>query len=78
MGRRCYVLLRRRHNVPTRCRGDVPLRSLDNVPPRRCWVFYLRCTYDVAGTSRETSIQRRYDVLLQGGKNTLPDLLSVH
>ena len=58
MGRRCYVLLRRRHDVPIRCRGDVP--------PRRRWVFHLRRTCDVAGTYRETPLQRRYDDLLPG------------
>ena len=67
MGRRCYVLLRRRHDVPIRCRGDVPLRRLGDVPPRRRWVFHLRRTCDVAGTSKETSLRRRYDVLLPGG-----------
>ena len=67
MGRRCYVLLRRRHDVLIRCRGDVPLRRLGDVPRRRCWVFHLRRNCDVAETYRETSFQRRYDVLLPGG-----------
>ena len=58
MGRYCYVLLRRQDD-PIRCRGDVP--------PRRRWVFHLRRTCDVAGTYRETSSRRRYDVLLPGG-----------
>ena len=68
MGRRCYVLLRRRQDVPVRCRGDVPLRRLRHVPPRCSWVFHLRRTCKVAGTSRETSLRCRYDVLLTGGK----------
>ena len=51
MGRRCYVLLRRRYDVPIRCRSDAPLRRLGNVPSRRRWVFHLRRTCDVAGTS---------------------------
>ena len=51
MGRRCYVLLRRRHNVPIRCCRGVPLRRQGHVPmrrrpgdvpPRRRWVFHLR------------------------------------
>ena len=50
MRRRWYVLLRRCHDVPIRCRGDVALRRLGDVPPRRCWVFHLRRTCDVAGT----------------------------
>ena len=64
---RCYVLLRSGHDVRIRRRGDVSLRRLGNVPPKRCWVFHLRRTYDVAGTYRETSLQRRYNVLLPGG-----------
>ena len=67
MGRRCYVLVRRCHDVPIRCRGDVPLRRVGDVPPRRCWVFHLRHTCDVAGTYREKSLRRRYDVVLPGG-----------
>ena len=35
MGRRCYVLLRRHHDVPI----------------RRRWMFHLRRTCDVAGTT---------------------------
>ena len=49
MGRRCYVLLRRRHDVPIRCRGDVPLKRLGDIPRRRRWVFHLRRNCDVAG-----------------------------
>ena len=71
MGRRCYVLLRRFHDVPIRCRGDVPLRRLGNVPLKRHWVFHLRYTCDVAGTYTETLLRRRYDVILSGGKNVL-------
>ena len=59
MGRRCYVLLRRHHDVPIRCRGDVPLR--------RCWMFHLRRTCDVAGTTDViiTSLRR----LVAGSEN---------
>ena len=60
MGRSCYVLLRHCHDVLIKCRGDVPLR-------RRRWVFHLRRNCDVAGTYRETSLPRCYDVLLPGG-----------
>ena len=49
MGRRCYVLLKRRHDVPIRCRGDVPLKRLGDIPRRRRWVFHLRRNCDVAG-----------------------------
>ena len=51
MRRRCYVLLRRPHDVPIRCRGDVPLRRLGDVPSRRRWVFQLRRNYDVITAS---------------------------
>ena len=64
MGRRCYVLLSCRHEVPIRRRGDVRLRRLGHVPPIRRWVFHLRCTCDVPRMSRETSLRRRHDVLL--------------
>ena len=67
MGHRCYVLLRPRHDVPIRYRGDVPLRPLGDIPRRRRWVFHLRRNCDVAGTYRDTSLGRRYDVLLPGG-----------
>ena len=67
MVRRCYVLLTRHHDVPIRCRGDVPLRRLGDVPWSRRWVFHLRRNCDVAGTYRETSLRRRYDVLFPGG-----------
>ena len=60
MGRRCYVFLRRRY--------DAPQRRLGDVPSRRRWVFHLRRTCDVAGTYRETSLRRRDDVLMPGGK----------
>ena len=49
MERCCYVLLRRRHDVPIKLRGEVPLRRLGNVPLRCHWVFHLRCTCEVAG-----------------------------
>ena len=67
IGLRCYVLLRRRHDVPIRCHGDVPLRRLGDVPPRLRRVFHLRRTCDVVGTYREASLRRRRDVLLPGG-----------
>ena len=69
MEHRCYVLLRRRYDVPIRRSGDAPLRRLDDVPSRRRWVFHLRRTCDVTGTYRETSLQRRHDVLMPGGYN---------
>ena len=50
---------------------DVPLRRLGDVPLRRHWVFHLRRTCDVTGTYRETSLLRRYDVLLPGGLGIL-------
>ena len=67
MGRRCYVLLRRRHDVPIRRPGDVPLRRLGAVLSRCRWVFHLRRTCDVTGTYRETLLLCRHDVLLPGG-----------
>ena len=67
MRRRFYVLLRGPHDVPIKFRGDVPLRRLGDVPSRRRWVFCLRRNCDVAGTYRETSLQRRHDVLLPDG-----------
>ena len=79
MGRRCYLFLRRHRDVPIRCRGDVPLRRLGDVPRRRRCVFHLRRDCDVAGTYRETSLRRRYDVLLPGGLqvNNLIGLLAL-
>ena len=71
MGRRCYVLLRPRYDAPIKCRGDVPLRRLGNVSRRRRWVFHLRCNGDVARTHKETSLRRRYDVLLPVGLTVL-------
>ena len=68
MGRRHYVPMRRHHDIPIRRREDVPLRRLGDVPLRRHWVFHLRCTCDVTGTYRETSLRRRHDVLLPGGQ----------
>ena len=55
IGRGCYVLFRRRHEVPIRPCGDVPLRRLVDVPSRHRWVFHLGRTCDVAGMYRETS-----------------------
>ena len=66
MGRRCYNFLRHHHDVPIRCRGDMPLRRLGDVPRRRRCGFHLRRNCDFAGTYRETSLRRRYDVLLPG------------
>ena len=63
-GRHCYVLLRRRYDVPIRRRRDAPLRRLGDVPSRRCWVFHLRRTCDVAGRTE----RRRHDVFIPGGK----------
>ena len=67
IGRHCYILLRRHHDVPRRRRGVVPLTRLGDVPPRRRWMFHLRPTCDVSGTYRETSLRCRRDVLLPGG-----------
>ena len=68
MVRRHYVPLRRRPDIPIRRREDVPLRCLGDDPLRRRWLFHLRRTCDVTVTHRETSLQRRHDVLLPGGK----------
>ena len=68
MGRHHYVPMGRHHDIPIRRREDVPLRRLGDVPLRRHWVFHLRRTCDVTGTYRETSLRRRYDVLLSGGE----------
>ena len=54
MGRCCYVLLRRHHDVPIRCHENAPLRPLGDVPPRCRWVFHLRRTC-LAKTCREAS-----------------------
>ena len=68
MGGRCYILLKRRHDVAIRCHGDVPLRHLSDVLRRLHWVFHLRRNCDVAETYREMLLRRHYDVLLLGGK----------
>ena len=68
MGRRCYLLLRCRHDIPIRCRRDVPLTRLGGVPRRHRLVFLMRRNWDVAGTYRETLLRRRYEVLLAGGE----------
>ena len=65
--RRCYILLKFRHDVPIKCRKDAPLRRLGHVPSRLCLLFHLRRTCDVAGTYRNTLLWRRHDVLLSGG-----------
>ena len=67
MGRCCYVLSRRRYDVPIRRRGDAPLRRLGDVPSRRRWMFHLRRICDVTGTYRETSLRCRHDVLMPSG-----------
>ena len=59
--------LRRRHDILIRRRGDVPLIRLGDVQVTHRWVFYLRCYCDVARKYRETSLQRRHNVLLPGG-----------
>ena len=64
MGRPYSVLLRRRHDVPIKLCREVPLKRLGD---GLCWVFHLRRTCDVAGTSREMPLRRRYDVLLPVG-----------
>ena len=66
MRRRCYVLLTRYHNVSIRRHGNVRLRPLGSVLPRRRWVFHLRHTSDVTGRQKETLLRRRNDVLLLG------------
>ena len=67
MRRCCFVPLRRCNDVLVRCCKDVPLTDLGNAPPRRRWIFYLRCSCDGAGTYRETSLRCCYDVLMSGG-----------
>ena len=68
MGGRCYVLLRRHHDIPIRRHRDVPLSHLGDVPTRRRWVFHLGHICHVARTYRETSLQRCNDVSLPGGE----------
>ena len=58
----------RRHYVPMRSHHDIPIRRPEDVPLRRRWVFHLRRTCDVTETYRETSLQRRHDVLIPGGQ----------
>ena len=67
MGRLHKVSLIRRHDILIRCRGDVPLGRFGDVPMRRPWVFHTRRTCKVTGTYRETSLQRRHNILLPGG-----------
>ena len=71
MGRRHYVPMGRHHDIPIRRREDVPLRRLGDVPRRRRWVFHLRRNCDVAGTYRETSLRRGYEVLQAGGSKSI-------
>ena len=68
MGRRHNVFLRRHHDILIRRHGDEALRSFGNVPLRLWWLLHLRRTCDVAGMYRETSLQRRHDILLLGEK----------
>ena len=58
------TFLRRHYDVPIRRGGDIQLRRLGDVPSRRPWVFHFGRTCDVAGTYRETSLRRRYGVLI--------------
>ena len=74
MGRRCYALLRHRHDVPIRRGGDVPLRRLGDVPPRLRWVFHLGCTCDVNRMYKVTSLGPRHDVLFPDGNSVLEPL----
>ena len=67
MWRHHYVPLWRCCNIPIRCRGEIPLRRLAYIPLRLCWVFHLRCTCDVVGMYRETSLRRCQDVQLPNG-----------
>ena len=67
MGRRCFVLLRRRYDVPIRRQGNVPLRRLEDVSSRRRWVFHLGRTCGVTWTYRKTSLRGRHDALMPGG-----------
>ena len=67
MGRCCYVLLTRRHDVLIKRRGDVPLRRVGDAPSRWRWVFHLRRTCNFAGTYRDTSLQRHHNVSLPDG-----------
>ena len=62
----CYVVVHC-HDLPIKRLEDLSPRRLGDVPPRRQWVFCLRLTCNVAGTYRETSLQRRHNVLLPGG-----------
>ena len=47
--------------------SHIPIRRREDVPLRRRRLFHLRRTCDVAGTYKNTSLQRRHDVLLPGG-----------
>ena len=67
MGRRYYVPLRHRYDIPMRRREYLPLSHLSDVPLRRRWVFQLKRTCNVPGTCKETSLWRCQDVLLLVG-----------
>ena len=54
----CYVLLRRRHEVPIKRHGGILLRHLGDVPPRRRWMFHLR----LSATSLGLTQRRHCDV----------------
>ena len=54
----CYVLLRRRHDVPIRCRGAAPLRVLTAFHRDVVGCFI----WDVLATSLGSTERRRYDV----------------
>ena len=64
MGRRCYVLLRSRHNVPIRCRTTET--SWRRSTETSLGVSFRR-NCDIAGTYSETSLRRCYDIFLPGG-----------
>ena len=55
-------------HLTSRVYRDAPLRRFGDVPLRRRWVFHLGRSWDVTGTYRETSLRRRHDVLMPGGK----------
>ena len=61
IGRCCYFLLRRRHNIQIRRRGNVLLKHVSDVPQRRRWVFHLRHACDALGRTERvvTTSSRR-------------------
>ena len=72
MGGRCYVILRRHHDIPIRRHRDVPLSYLGDVPTRRRWVFHLGHICDVQRDVITTS-QRR--LIAWWGGVCVPDSL---